>query len=111
MKIEVQFSITESATEEIKKFMDESNSFVRISLTSSTCSGSIYSLEMLDESELDPSLTVFEEMEGINFVMDKDSAFSLDGVTLDWRSEGEESGFIFLDTKQKSCCRKKGGCS
>lgn len=106
MKVDIQFTVTDSAAEEIKKVIEEGN-MVRVAVLSSGCSGTSYGLAAVEAGDVDAKNDVVEELNGVVFVADKASAMLLDQVVLDHNSEG----FVFENPKVKSCCRKKGGCS
>lgn len=109
MKVEINFSITESAASELKKALEGQGSAIRVSVVSSGCSGASYGLGVSETEDFDPSSDVVEEVAGITVMADKKSAFQLDGVVLDWYEGEDGSGFKFKGPPQKSCCRS-GGC-
>lgn len=106
MKIEIEFKVTDVAAVEIKKLIEEEQ-MVRIAVVSSGCSGTSYGMAAADPSDIDSKNDIIEELNGIRFVVDKNSAMHLDQVVLDHVAEG----FVFENPNVKSCCRKKGGCS
>lgn len=110
MKIEIDFSVSELAISELKKFMDE-GSVVRVSAQRSGCSGNVYGLGIETVEDV-KSEDLVEDFEDLKLVTDKSSAMLLDGVILDWHNTQENQGFKFTNKIPKpSCCRKQGGCS
>ena len=109
MNIQIDFSVTSAAADELGKALPDSDSMVRVSVVSSGCSGSSYGLGICGSDGVDTT-DIVEEISGIRFVADRASAINLDGVVLDWYSGDAGEGFKFSNSKPKSCCRS-GGCS
>lgn len=114
MKIEIDFKVTESAIKEFKRALSEAadpTDLVRISAQGGGCSGVKYSLFFVDKDDFVENRDAAEDYDGLKVVIDKQSAFLLDGTTIDW-SEGPEKGFKFDNPNtKKSCGCSKGSCS
>jgi iron-sulfur cluster assembly protein len=114
MKIEIDFKVTESAIKEFKRALSEAaepTDLVRISIQGGGCSGFKYGLFFVDKDDFDEGRDVAEDYDGLKVVVDKKSAFLLDGTTIDW-SDGPESGFKFDNPNaKKGCGCSKGSCS
>jgi iron-sulfur cluster assembly accessory protein len=109
MNIQIKFSVSDSAISELKKAIEPQQA-IRISSQSSGCSGVSYDLGITDKEDIDPASDIVEEINGVTFVSDRQSAMRLDGVLLEWHSDDEREGFKFNVSKPSTCCRK-GGCA
>jgi iron-sulfur cluster assembly protein len=110
VNIEIDFKISESATKEFKKALGESadqESLVRVSVQSG-CSGSAYGLGFVSASDVNPSVDIVGEYDGVKVVVDRTSLLALDGITVDWVDDSGQIGFKFMS---KSTCNKQCGCS
>jgi iron-sulfur cluster assembly accessory protein len=109
MKIDIKFSVTETAAAALKKIFP-SGTLIRVSARPSGCSKTIYGLGSTGASSDED---IVEEISGIMFVADRNSLVRLDGVTLDWMSQEGQEGFLFSDAKPSmKCCSDKssGSC-
>lgn len=97
--------ITEAAIKELKRAIDDSNfSLVRISVDSGGCSGFMYGLGFIEESDITEEDST-EKFGDINVVIDKKSLLFLDGATVDWTEELSKSGFKFDNPNAKKTCK------
>src|SRR5574344_2035591 len=96
-------TMTEAATERVKKFLQSRGKGVglRLGVKTSGCSGMAYVLEFVDD--LQPEDTVFEE-QGVKIVVDSKSLAYLDGTELDFAKEGLNEGFKFNNPNVKGAC-------
>lgn len=110
MNIDINFKISESATNEFKKIISESGqseNIVRVSVKNG-CSGTSYGLGFISTSEIDPSSDILGEYDGVKVVVDRNSLLALDGTTLEWMDAQDQKGFKFSSSNS---CKKQCGCS
>jgi iron-sulfur cluster assembly protein len=97
-------ALTEKASKHVKKLLEDQNLhgvFLRMGVKGGGCSGLSYSLEF--DSELGPHDKKFE-VDGVQIVCDAKSYLYLNGVTLDYVTEGLQGGFTFINPQAKSSC-------
>jgi len=99
-------SLTDSAAEEIRKFMAREGELpatagLRVGVQPGGCSGFKYSLN-IEDRPLDDDLVV--ESHGVRLFVDNFSAQYLNGVTVDYRSTFQESGFSFENPNATGSC-------
>jgi len=97
-------ALTEKATQQVKKLLEDQNLhgvFLRMGVKGGGCSGLSYSLEF--DSELGPHDKKFD-VDGVQIVCDAKSYLYLNGVTLDYVTEGLQGGFTFINPQAKSSC-------
>ena len=97
-------ALTETASTHVKKLLEEQNLhgvFLRLGVKGGGCSGLSYSLEF--DSELGPHDKKFD-VEGVQMVCDAKSYLYLNGVTLDYVTQGLQGGFTFINPQAKSSC-------
>jgi iron-sulfur cluster assembly protein len=94
----------EKASKQVKKLLEDQNLhgvFLRLGVKGGGCSGLSYSLEF--DSELGPHDKKFD-VDGVQMVCDAKSYLYLNGVTLDYVTEGLQGGFTFINPQAKSSC-------
>jgi len=96
-------SLTSTAAERVKKFLDNRGRGVglRLGVKTSGCSGMAYVLEFADQ--VDPDDHVFES-HGVKVLVDPKSLVYLDGTELDYAREGLNEGFKFNNPNVKDQC-------
>jgi iron-sulfur cluster assembly protein len=97
-------ALTETASTHVKKLLEEQNLhgvFLRLGVKGGGCSGLSYSLEF--DSELGPHDKKFD-VDGVQMVCDAKSYLYLNGVTLDYVTQGLQGGFTFINPQAKSSC-------
>ena len=97
-------ALTEKASTHVKRLMEDQNLhgvFLRMGVKGGGCSGLSYSLEF--DSELGPHDKKFD-VDGVQIVCDAKSYLYLNGVTLDYVTEGLQGGFTFINPQAKSSC-------
>ena len=109
MKIDIDFKITDSAKEEMKNALKESNlddQTVRIYVESGGCSGYMYNLKFEEKSNIEKN-DIVENYDELTVVVDKKSLLFLEGITLNWINESNQRGFKFVDSNTSKNC---GSC-
>jgi iron-sulfur cluster assembly protein len=96
-------SITEIGAKKAKEFLEKRGSGfgLRVSITTTGCSGYAYQLEFAD-SATDDDFEFFSN--GIKLVVDKKSHVLIDGTELDYVKEGLNEGFEFYNPLSKAKC-------
>ena len=104
------FEITEAARKRLEEIVDsdewrDKKFYLRVGVKGGGCSGLSYNLELNDEGEypIDPKDKVFE-FPGIRAVVDMKSYLYLNGVTLDYATQGLTGGFYFINPGAKHSC-------
>jgi iron-sulfur cluster assembly accessory protein len=102
----VTLTLTETAAAEVRKFMAEENvspetAGLRIAVLPGGCSGFRYSLNIEDKPADDD---VVIDTAGVRCFVDGFSAQYLNGVTLDYKSTFQESGFAFENPNATGGC-------
>lgn len=95
--------ITEKAAKKVQKHLQNRGKGVGIMVGVRTtgCSGLAYKLEYVDE---DVNETIKYESNGVSiFVSPKDLPY-IDGMVMDWKREGLNEGFDFINSKEKDRC-------
>lgn len=96
-------TLTESAAEHVKDYLDKRGSGIglRLAVRTTGCSGMAYVLEFADEVAANDS--VFEDRD-ITVIVDQKSLVYLDGTELDFGKEGLNEGFKFKNPNVKDEC-------
>ena len=96
-------TLTETAAERVKAFMQQRGSSValRLGVRTTGCSGMAYVMEYADSIEDDD--VVFED-HGVKLVINPKSLVYLDGTELDYAREGLNEGFRFNNPNVKDTC-------
>ena len=97
-------ALTEKASKQVKKLLEDQNLhgvFLRLGVKGGGCSGLSYALEF--DSELGLHDKKFD-VDGVQMVCDAKSYLYLNGVTLDYVTEGLQGGFTFINPQAKSSC-------
>ena len=102
----VALTITERATEEVKKFMvaeqvPGESAGLRVSVLPGGCSGFKYSLN-IEEHALDDDVVL--DVSGVRVFVDGFSMQYLNGVTIDYTSSMQGSGFTFNNPNATGGC-------
>lgn len=100
---EMSITVTEAAAERIAAQLQQqpAGAALKISVSSSGCSGYMYDLDFVAEPGDDDS--VFEQ-HGVRVVVDSRSLPFIDGTQVDWRREGLNEGFKFDNPNAKNLC-------
>ena len=102
----VALNVTESAATEIRKFMAgeeglPETSGLRVRVVPGGCSGFQYSLN-IEEQSREGDFIIDEK--GVRMFVDMFSAQYLNGVTIDFKSNFQESGFAFENPNATGGC-------
>lgn len=102
----ITLTLSPRAAEEVRKFMAEEKvsaetAGLRVGVMPGGCSGFKYSLNIEDQPEGDD---VVLESEGVRLFVDGFSAPYLNGTTIDYRSNFQESGFAFDNPNATGGC-------
>jgi len=99
----LSISLTESAADHVKKYIENRGHGVgiRLGVRTSGCSGLAYILEFVDEINQEDEL--FSSF-GVNIYTDPKSALYLDGTEMDYVKEGLNEGFQFNNPNKKGEC-------
>ncbi|QDT94054.1 HesB/IscA family protein [Gimesia algae] len=99
-------TITENASKELKRYMEDQKvaegSMLRIGISSGGCSGFQYDFRFVDD--VDEEKDNLSEQHGIKVVVDKKSDLYLDGTTLDYYESLEKRGFTFDNPNAVKSC-------
>lgn len=102
----VTITVTPTAAVEVKRFMEqegvsEAQGGLRVSVQPGGCSGFKYGL-LIEEQKADDDVII--QHEGFNVFVDPFSAQYLDGVTIDYVSSMQGSGFTFSNPNSTGGC-------
>ena len=101
-------TLTQSAAEEIQRFMDEQKveegTFLRMSVTGGGCSGLQYALGF--KNDFDSKADARYEHHGVTLVTHKKMALHLDGTTIDFQDGPAGRGFAIENPNAPA----GGGC-
>lgn len=102
----ITMQLTESAAAEVRKFMADEKvpletAGLRVGVMPGGCSGFKYSLSIEDKPAADD---VVIESNGVRLFVDEWSGQYLNGVTVDYKSNFQESGFAFENPNATGGC-------
>ena len=99
----MSISLTESAADRVKTFLEKRGKGVgvRLGVKTTGCSGMAYTIEFADD--LEESDKVFE-VKGVKVIVNPKSLVYLDGTELDFGKEGLNEGFKFNNPNEKDRC-------
>lgn len=99
----MSISLTESAIDRVKTFLEKRGKGVgvRLGVKTTGCSGMAYTIEFADDIE--DSDEIFEQ-EGVKILINPKSLVYLDGTELDFTKEGLNEGFKFKNPNEKDRC-------
>ena len=102
----ISLTLTENAVAEVRKFMDAEqvpgeSAGLRVAVLPGGCSGFKYSLN-IEERALDDDMV--QEITGVRVFVDGFSAQYLTGVTIDYVSSMQGSGFTFTNPNATGGC-------
>lgn len=96
-------SLTSSARERVRSFLDKRGSGVglRLGVRRTGCSGFAYVVNYADEIAADD--VVFEQ-EGVNVIVDRESLALIDGTEIDFVKQGLNEAFKFRNPNVRGEC-------
>ena len=102
----ITLTLTDRAADEVRKFMADEKvapetAGLRVGVLPGGCSGFKYSLN-IEEKPLDDDVVI--ETGGVRCFVDGFSAQYLNGVTIDFKSNFQESGFAFENPNATGGC-------
>ena len=95
--------LTEKAAKKVKQQLEHRGKGhgIMVGIRTTGCSGLAYKLEYVDTPDTD---NLIYESNGVNvFISPKDLPF-VEGMTMDWKREGLNEGFDFINSKEKDRC-------
>src|SRR5881275_3036987 len=103
---EVMVTVTSAASTEVRKFMDQENvdparGGLRVSVQPGGCSGFKYGL-LIEDQPAEDDLVLAQD--GFNVFVDPFSAQYINGVTIDYVSSMQGSGFTFRNPNATGGC-------
>ncbi|AOE49703.1 iron-sulfur cluster assembly protein IscA [Kangiella sediminilitoris] len=96
-------TLSDAAAERVKSFLENRGKGlgVRLGVTTTGCSGLAYVLEFVDD--LNDEDIVYED-KGVKVIIDPKSKLYLDGTRLEFKKEGLNEGFEFVNPNVKGEC-------
>lgn len=98
-------TLSEQAAEKVKSNLERRGKGlgIRIGVKTTGCSGLAYVLEYVDVAPITRDQFVYES-NGIKIWVDGKSLAYVDGVTMEWKKNGLNEGFDFINPKEKDRC-------
>ena len=98
-------TLTELAAEKVKLLLEKRGKGlgIRIGVRTTGCSGLAYTLEYIDVVPVTRDQFVYES-HGVKVWIDSKSHVYVDGMTVNWKREGLNEGFDFINSKEKARC-------
>lgn len=96
-------TITETAAKKVKQQIERRGKGlgIMVGVRTTGCSGLAYKLEYIDTPNTEQ---IKYESNGVNiFVNPRDLPY-IDGMIMDWRRQGLNEGFDFINSKEKDRC-------
>ena len=96
-------SLTPLAAEKVRTHLERRGrgQGIKIGVRTTGCSGYAYALEYVDEPRAEDMSFVSH---GVNVFVDPKSLVFVDGLTMDWKRNGLNEGFDFINPKEKDRC-------
>jgi len=98
-------TLTELAAGKVKSLLEKRGSGVgiRIGVRTTGCSGMAYTLEYVDTPPVAEDYLSYES-HGVTVWVDGKSHVYVDGMTVDWKRQGLNEGFDFMNEKEAARC-------
>ena len=94
--------LTDEAIVKLLEQQEKENfKYIRLGITGGGCAGFEYIFDSVDSVSDDDIVIDFGKLQ---FVVDKVSVPYINGMTLDWRKEGFNEIFKFINPKEKDSC-------
>ena len=102
----ITLTLTPRAAEEVRRFIADEKvpvetAGLRVAVMPGGCSGFRYSLNLEEQAAADDAVI---ESEGVRLFVDEFSAAYLNGTTIDYKSNFQESGFAFENPNATGGC-------
>ena len=98
-------TVTELAASKIKNLIERRGSGlgIKIGVRTTGCSGLAYTLEYVDVPPITRDYFRYES-NGVTVWVDGKSLVYVDGMTVDWKRQGLNEGFGFINPQTKGVC-------
>lgn len=98
-------TVTELAAEKIRYLISKRGSGlgIRIGVRTTGCSGLAYTLEYVDTPPLTRDVIKYDS-NGVTVWVDGKSHVYVDNMTIDWKRQGLNEGFDFINPKEAARC-------
>lgn len=98
-------TVTELAATKVKSLLEKRGRGlgIRIGVRTTGCSGLAYTLEYVDVAPVTRDQFVYESND-VKVWIDGKSLVYVDGMTVDWRRQGLNEGFDFINSKEAARC-------
>ena len=97
-------TLTERAAEKVRQNLAKRGHGlgIRLGVKTTGCSGLAYVLEYVDRPSALRPMTF--DSNGVTIYVDTKDIVYLDGMTLDWKREGLQEGFDFINPNERDRC-------
>ena len=97
-------TLTERAAERVRRHLQHRGHGlgIRLGVKTTGCSGLGYVLEYVDQASALRPMTF--DSHGVTIFVDSKDMVYLDGMTLDWKREGLQEGFDFINPNEAARC-------
>ena len=97
-------TLTERAAEKVRQNLTKRGRGlgIRLGVKTTGCSGLAYVLEYVDAIDTLQPMTF--DNNGVTVYVDNKDMVYLDGMTLDWKREGLQEGFDFINPNESARC-------
>jgi iron-sulfur cluster assembly protein len=101
----ILITLTELAATKVKALLEKRGhgQGIRIGVRTTGCSGLAYTLEYVDTAPATRDQFKYESR-GVTVWIDGKSHVYVDGMTVDWKREGLNEGFDFINEKEAARC-------
>jgi iron-sulfur cluster assembly protein len=98
-------ALTDLAATKVKALLEKRGQGlgIRIGVRTTGCSGLAYTLEYVDVEPITRDQFIYEN-HGVRVWIDGKSHVYVDGMTVDWKREGLNEGFDFVNPREAARC-------
>lgn len=98
-------TLTETAAEKVRELMAKRGQGlgIQIGVRTTGCSGLAYTLEYVDSPPITRDIFKYES-HGVTIWVNGKSSVYLNGMTMDWRRQGLNEGFEFINPNESARC-------
>lgn len=97
----MMFDVTKEAQKAMKEFNKDGKPYLRVQILSGGCSGYQYKLSYEDDKKEHDTVIEYSE---IKILQDFKSGIFLEYVTIDYKNDLNQSGFVYNNTQQTGSC-------